>query len=254
MADRLAVQIVSKYKNGPSVPARAFRVLLAEEIRCFRTSTDDHGVWWDSGGWLKAGGWSRQDRTNIQTLATWLASRHVASPDSAWRLISRADVFARATTAHDDMFLLAVLAWGYGATNDRFGNGPMAAKDARNKGVSNIVRSLQAAAVEGPEATFRAWSGIAKVARLGPSYASKLAHFACYNRRSGSGPLIADTNTAWAYWLFTREEGSAAGPVPYSRYVTWCEEQARVMGHRSDDIERAMFGLGQDIRQIYNHL
>jgi hypothetical protein len=50
-------------------------------------------------------------------------SRHAASSDSTWRLISRADVFARATTAHDDMFLLAVL------------DGPVAAKDARNKGI-----------------------------------------------------------------------------------------------------------------------
>jgi Putative 8-oxoguanine DNA glycosylase OGG-like protein len=68
------------------------------------------------------------------------------------------------------------------------------------------------------------------------------------------GPLIADTNTAWSLWALHGTWDSRNDGAQYSAYVAWSERLARLLGCRSDDVERALFALGPDVRRSWRRL
>jgi hypothetical protein len=103
---------------------------------------------------------------------------------------------------------------------------------------------------------WRAWSrgGTAELRGLGAAFASKVAYFACYDRAGGTGPLIADQNTAWALWALAGIWDSRARQTTYGRYIETAGRWAGELGCRSDDIERALFTMGPHIRGTWQRL
>lgn len=116
------------------------------------------------------------------------------------------------------------------------------------------IRALQRSrSEEGVEGVWKAFSrgGDAKLADLGTAFGSKIAYFAVYDRSKGTGPLIADVHTAWAFWALEGLWDTRASVELYSRYVTTASAWAAESGWRSDDVERALFVLGPHARSIY---
>lgn len=104
-------------------------------------------------------------------------------------------------------------------------------------------------------AVAQAWTrGSGKVPGLGPAFASKVAYFAIYERKSGAGPLIADLNTAWSVWALGGIWDSRYFPEKNSDYVQWCGRWTRALGCRPDDIERTLLNLGPAIRRHYGEV
>ena len=120
----------------------------------------------------------------------------------------------------------------------------------------NAVDTVRDEATISVAAAFRAWSwgGRAKLPGLGTAFASKVAYFAAYDREAGTGPLIADMNTAWSLWALAGVWDSRRTADHYADYVTWAEHQAIDLDCRSDDVERALFDLGPRIRSVFKSL
>lgn len=233
----------------------AIVAVLRREVDCFRNPTDSHAVWWNAKAWCEAEPWSADDHHRLTQLAEVLRADHPHGRE--WVLISRDDVFARRTIGEVDLFL-AAMAWGFGDRGygwQRTAEMTRAAETAG--GITSVVQGLQAAWEQASAiGTARAWSrhGAAKVPGLDTAFASKLAYYACYDREKGAGPLIADQNTAWSVWALAGIEGSLKQPDAYQQYVTWASDRAGDLGCRSDDLERALFVLGPDVKQIWTRL
>jgi hypothetical protein len=95
--------------------------------------------------------------------------------------------------------------------------------------------------------------GDAKLAGLNSAFASKIAYFVCCSS-NGAGPLIVDENAAWAAWALADIWDSRKGANNYDRYVRWAHDRAAELRCRPDDVERALFVLGPDARQIWDRL
>lgn len=171
--------------------------------------------------------------------------------DGDLRLITRGDVFA---SCDSNMLFLAAMAWGYGLT----GYGLYRTLQTLNacRGDDAVVRAieeLRRSAVGGPEAVWRAFSagGRARLPGLGTAFASKIAHFACYDHDTGEGPLIADRNSAWGFWVVEDVWDIRRSAVLYAQYVETAVAWAHDLNVRSDDIERALFVIGPHARKIW---
>ena len=106
-----------------------------------------------------------------------------------------------------------------------------------------------------PDEAWRAWtSGAARVRGLATAFASKVAYFAAYDRKTGVGPLICDANTTWAYWLLTDRWDSRASAGRYAHYVEDCGRWAQDLDVKPDDIERSLFMLGPAFRDCWKAL
>jgi hypothetical protein len=89
------------------------------------------------------------------------------------------------------------------------------------------------------------------LAGVDTAFASKVAYFGVYDRPGRAGPLIADRNTAWAFWALDGLWDIRATAAFYGRYVSTSEGWAEGSDWRSDDVERALFVLGPHVRRIY---
>lgn len=173
--------------------------------------------------------------------------------DSSRRLIARSDVFGNRSDPRT--FLLAVTAWGHGLS----GYGPArtrkilkAADASGTKAIDRVMTKLKRCT--DMEAIWNALSidGAAKLRGVGMAFGTKVAYFACYDRSTGSGPLIADQRSAWGFWVIDGSWDIRKSADLYARYidtaVTWADD----LGIRSDDIERAPFVVGPYARSIWN--
>jgi hypothetical protein len=144
------------------------------------------------------------------------------------------------------------MAWGYGSVGWGWWRTARIINCNGEEAVGCAVEALQCAGGEGPACAWGAWSrGAAKLHGLGTAFASKVAYFSSYDRTTGRGPLIVDLNTSWALWALAGISGSLARGRRYGEYVGWAEGQAAGLGCRSDDIERALFAIGPEVRQAW---
>jgi hypothetical protein len=248
--DANLTDLVEARIEGRSFDQELVRRLLAAEIAAFRQPTDEHAVPWASRAWRDADAWSIEARRRVTALHESLAGR---SCDDGCQLISRSDVFSRAGDPVD--LFLAAMAWGFGNRGYGWRRTSNILNAAGEDGVAGAVNLLRGAVADGgPAGGWRAWSraGDAKLRGLGTAFASKVAYFACFDRDLGSGPLIADLNTAWALWALAGTWDSRASAAGYAQYVEWSERQATDLSCRPDDIERALFTLGPEVRRTWD--
>jgi hypothetical protein len=150
------------------------------------------------------------------------------------------------------------MAWGFG---DRGYGCRRTADVVRDAGgeerVSTAIDALRTAyRRDGALDVWQAWSGRgpAKLRGVGTAFASKLAYFACFDAELEAGPLVADDNTAWGIWALADLSDSLRNADRYQRYVGWAEARARDLGCQPDDIERALFTIGPNVKQIWRRL
>lgn len=240
--------LVSARTNG-AVHEAMVRHTLAEQIARFNERTDEHAVLWNGEAWAAAEAWSEGTARRVRALAD---SLHDGTRDDGWRLISRQAVFERRDDPID--LFLAAMAWGFGNRGYGWRRTSAIVEHSGEATITRCVKELQrAASADGCEGTWRAWSrgGAAKMRGLDTAFASKVAYFACFDRTSGRGPLIADINTAWALWALDGIWDSRKSAALYARYVEWAERWADDLRCRPDDIERALFILGPEIRRTW---
>lgn len=212
---------------------------------------DEHGVPWNAAGWAARFHREPPWKKRIERLASTLPDR-----GDGWVYICRGDVFAWGGREACDLFLGA-MAWGFGnrgygwrRTRNILSGGRTLDQALEPESSTRIDRAIstirQAAAEFGPAGAWRAWSmdGNARLPWLGTAFASKVAYFACYDRSAGSGPLIADLNTALVMWKLADLWDTRTSAVLYAKYVQKAEGWAKEMGCRSDEIERILFQLG----------
>jgi hypothetical protein len=174
--------------------------------------------------------------------------------NSGWRKITRGDVFA---VGEPLQLFLAAMAWGFGPTGYGWRRTLDILTTAGPDAVETAMRLLRRSYGDGGSgAVWKTFSagGAAKVNGLGTAFASKIAYFACYDRQRGAGPLIADRNTAWAFWALEDVWDSRASATLYARYVATAAEWAVALNSRPDDVERALFVIGPHVRTIYDQL
>jgi len=243
VADRHRKAIAGDDPRGLAILANAVRSLDPPE-------TDGQPIRWDADNWMSKPRWHRDTRARLNRLRSELEP----TSDGRHLQIRREDVFDRAGDAID--LFLAAMAWGYGTV----GYGWWRTAEIINSGgrdgeqrVAAVVRAYRTAYLrEGFSGVARAWTlGDGKIRGLGPAFASKVAYFACYDRPARTGPLITDVNTAWSLWALQGAWDSRYSPDLYDFYVQWCQRQAVEHECRSDDIERALFGLGSRVRAAW---
>ena len=243
-------KIVWLRRDGGHVPPEFIRRLLVRVIEDFRCPTDDHGVEWDPRAWGDVF-MGRPENEALDALA-----ERLKAASGGRRLITRNDVFANSDPYG---LFLAVMAWGYGLT----GYGPHRALRIliRNSSgaLPQAVEQLQQCVT--PDDTWRAFSagGAAKLTGLGAAFGSKVAYFACYDRGSGTGPLIADWRSAWGFWAVDGSWEHGCWDIRkvaelYARYVDVAAMWAHDLGKRSDDIERALFVIGPCVNSVWKQV
>jgi len=218
---------------------KVVRLLLKKELNAVNQPIEDHAVRWSADAWIGAEPWSKDTRGRLKDLRDHLER------DGSGRMISRADVFDRRGDPLD--LFLAAMAWGFGDRGYGWYRTATVINTAGEARVARAVETLQRAAEEGGSAgTWKAWSrgGVAKLPGLGTAFASKVAYFACFDRTTGRGPLIADINTAWAFWALHGCWDSRSSAARYAAYVEWAQNEADGLECRPDDIERALFMIG----------
>jgi hypothetical protein len=244
--------LVSMRVASRTVPPDLLLSLLQSVIEEFDCVTNDHGGFWNADAWRSGFSSHPRGREQLDVLAASLPQW--PGTDPRWRLITRGDVFA---SNEPLLIFLAAMAWGFGPTGYGWRRTLDILTAAGDDAVVNAMRTLQRAHSEGgPEAVWKAFSadGTAKVNGLGTAFASKIAYFTCYDRQRGAGPLIADRNTAWAFWALADVWDSRTSATLYARYVAAATEWAMTLSSRPDDVERALFVLGPHVRAICNEL
>jgi hypothetical protein len=230
----------------------SLRRMLRGAVRQFPQSTDDHAVWWNGTTWCEAKVWTSRTQRRLRNILDDLDD---GSRDDGWRLISRAYVFGRAEDSVN--LFLAAMAWGFGDRGYGWRRTASIINTAGEQRVARSVANLRSAFDSGgPTGVWTAWStgGRAKLPGVGTAFASKVAYFASFDRASGSGPLIADANTAWSLWALAGLWDSRKAATIYRDYVYWSQQWAADLGCRPDDIERALFSLGPAIRRAWSQL
>lgn len=143
---------------------------------------------------------------------------------------------------------MASMIWGFGLV----GYGPSrVAKIIRHEGTAlrPKLEGIAAAASSGHD---EAWQGIVrthKIRGLGPAFGTKVAYFAGVRAAQPDLlPLIADVNTSWAMWDLVRVPRSCEQRGTYGQYVVLAHRWAGELGRRPDEIERALFEIGKQVR------
>lgn len=237
---------------------RAAGARLSDEAACeamagrvTQGETDRQSVPWSAARWLEATAWSAATRRRLSDLADALGPSH----RDGWRQISRDDVFKRSDDDPLDLFL-AAMAWGFGGRGYGWHRTSAILNQSGEHAVARAVDRLREKVTEDMSWVWRAWSrgGAAKLRGLDTAFASKVAYFGAFDRSEGSGPLICDLNTAWAYWFFTDQWDSRSDAGIYAAYVSWAEQRATDLACRSDDIERALFEIGPAVRKHWKRV
>jgi hypothetical protein len=162
-----------------------------------------------------------QERVN--SLAGQLSPGPERQPD--WRNITRNDVFGASTAAHT---VLATLAWGYGTVGYGWRRSLNILSEFRDDALTAALEVLRQSFAEDGSAgmdVFLCWRS-GEDARPRHRFASKVAYFACYSRPRGTGPLIADRNSAWAFWAAEGTWDIRVSGERYDLYVTTAERWA----------------------------
>ncbi|WP_131811357.1 hypothetical protein [Mycolicibacterium monacense] len=207
-------------------------------------------IHWYGRRWAAKPAWHPEFKKRIYALADTLDYAGQAEK----LVIRRSGVFARRDDPVD--LFLAAMAWGFGTTGYGWWRTAQvvnpAGHDAAKK-VRDAVAAYRTAWTEGEaEALARAWTrGVSRIPGLGPAFATKVAYFALYDLDAGTGPLIADLNTAWSLWALDGTWDSRYDDREYANYVEWCGAWGRKFGRRSDDVERALFSFGRTVRRLW---
>lgn len=223
--------------------------VVGQRVRAFRPATDDHAVNWKHSAW--GGGCATEVTDRVHRLAEQLREKNGGDCDLV--RISRRDVFALADADPVDLFL-AAMAWGFGDVGYGWYRTNNVIEHAGEDRIARAIETIRKANQQAePIGAWRAWSraGEAKLPGLGTAFASKLAYFACFDRATGTGPLIADANTAWGLWGLTGIWDSRAKADRYGEYVEWASAAACSIGCRPDDVERALFEIGPVFKEAW---
>jgi hypothetical protein len=169
--------------------------------------------------------------------------------------ISRESVFGFVNSPHGSEIdgFVAVMAWGHGMTGYGWWRTSRVASLRLNTLCRKITGQIGAAR-DTPAAAFAAWDkGPDRIRYLGTAFASKLAYLAV-PEASGQDlrPLIADNNTAWAFWAFTGEIDTRTSRDQYVEYVRTLHDWARATGSRPDAFQRALFLLGPEVIGVWS--
>jgi hypothetical protein len=197
--------------------------------------------------------WRRQDLNALQ--AEVEAAEGVSEElAEGWRLIRRRHVLLLATElglGPRGLFTGAMI-WGfgpigYGATRTARMIAPYSRIDLESR-----LRGFAAAAAKGPEAAWDAiGAGETKIRGLGPAFGTKLTYFLALANEPPPYPLplIADLNTSWAIWDLCDIPRSAFARSNYFRYVHLTHRWAQELQFPVDEVERALFEYGKEVRR-----
>lgn len=238
-----------RYAGGDHPDAREILRVALELLT--PALTDDQASTWYGGSWIDSGTWIPVTRGRLETLAEKLAPCRYGKAGGL--SIARRNVF-ECRGKPVDLFL-AAMAWGFGPRGYGWSRTAKMINPDGKDGEASVEAAVAAYCSAwhrgGAAAVARAWtSGPGKIWGLGPAFASKAAYFALYERENKNGPLIADLNTAWSAWALGGIWDSRYDAEKYAEYVDWCQRWAYELECRSDDIERALFRMGPQIRKM----
>ena len=196
----------------------------------------NHSVTWNPNAW-------RRGLSNEKWIADTL-DRLQASSESH---ISRQQVSDFAGDLRG--LFLASNIWGFGTT----GYGPARTARMIASAGDQLVSRLDgvvSASLRGPGEAWDSIRGHHKIRGLGVTFGTKLAYFASLSSdQMERRPLIADINTSWGVWDVARIPRSVELRDSYLKYVEYAQ-QPKFSGYRADEIELALFEIGQKVRRF----
>ena len=161
-------------------------------------------------------------------------------------VIRRGEVIEFSETM-EDLFIGAMV-FGYGPVG--YGPSRVGRVIRENPDLIEKLNHQYESAAKGPEMSWHSHTKTDKVKYLGPAFATKFAYFAARHQKSkGVLPLIADLNTSWAMWWLAEIPRSVEQGEGYFAYVDLAHRWGTELGgdYGVDEIERAIFKLGQDM-------
>ncbi len=209
--------------------------------------TDQHGVSWNVCAWRQGlEGSALAD--SVEVVATGLALKN----DRAW--ITRGRVFSFADHAGRPAELfVAAMAWGFGSAGYGWYRTLHAYGAHGGTRLPRLIGGLRAASGS-PEQAWTVLMGGDGLRGLGPAFGTKLAYFTGYDRKARTGPLIADRWTAWSFWALGNRWDIRTSAELYGRYVETVSGWATQLDCRGDDIERALFVAGPEVRRAWRDM
>jgi hypothetical protein len=166
--------------------------------------------------------------------------------ENAEYVISRQDVLTLSESV-EDVFIGAMI-FGYGL----IGYGPSRIERVikKNPGLLEKLKGQYDSAANGPAESWESHTQNDRVKYLGPAFATKFAYFSARKQQCNRIiPLIADINTSWAMWWLAELPRSVERGDSYVKYVELAHAWAAEVGGncRADEIERAIFSIGQNM-------
>src|ERR1035438_137305 len=237
--------------EGPPPREMALRIVQSAIARFRPASTDDHGGYWNGSVGLNEFR-SHHQREGVAELEH-LVNELGDGGNTDHLFISRREVFDRSEGDPVELFL-AAMTWGHGTSGYGASRTRRILAAAGRQGISELVAELRRIGTEAPKAIWTACQRTQRLRGLGPSFATKVAYFAAYDRVQKRGPLIADRRTAWALWALSGEWDSRSSGQSYGQYVITARDWAESLGAADDDVERALFELGRDVIATWKEL
>ena len=161
-------------------------------------------------------------------------------------VIRRGEVIEFSETM-EDVFIGAMI-FGYGPVG--YGPSRVGRVIRENPDLIEKLNNQYEAAAKGPTPSWNSHTNQNKVKYFGPAFATKFAYFAARHQKAkGEVPLIADLNTSWAMWWLAEIPRSVEQGEGYFAYVDLAHNWGTELGgdYGVDEIERAIFKLGQDM-------
>jgi hypothetical protein len=199
----------------------------------------EHAIRWYEASWAERAVQLKDELASLAARCVADQKKHAALNVSRQAVF---DVFADSTTSARQRFTAAMV-WGYGTV----GRGPARVANIVQRAGTMLDARLEQMIDAASSDPGHAWDAAlrdAKVAYLGPSFATKLLYFAAFARCAPDhpAPLIADAVVARALGLrrFGRDS-----------YVQYCTDATRAaeallgVRRRADQIEFALFTAGK---------
>ena len=152
----------------------------------------------------------------------------------------------------EDVFIGAMI-FGYGPVG--YGPSRVGRVIRENPDLIEKLNHQYESAAKGSETSWHSHTKQDKVKYFGPAFATKFAYFAARHQKAkGDVPLIADLNTSWAMWWLADIPRSVERDDSYLAYVKLAHAWGTEVGgdYGVDEIERAIFNLGQDMSKKLN--